>query len=67
MGKRTKDKQIYVRVDDVESEKINAYVEASGNLDVSKLIRVAVAEYMINHPIKGSDNSPTKLKVPGEE
>lgn len=65
MGKKVKEKQIYVRVDDAELAKINAYVEAA-DLTVSDLVRLGIGEYMVNHPIKDKDTSPTKIKTPGE-
>jgi len=66
MGTKTKDEQIYVRVDKAERAKIDAYVAATDNLDVSKLVRVAVAEYMVNHPAKEAAEAPSKIKAPGE-
>lgn len=53
MAKLVKHKQIYARVDDATETKINAYVAAAPNMNVSDLVRLAVEEYLNNHPLEG--------------
>lgn len=52
MPKQVKNKWLGARVDDSLSERVTQYIEASDDLTMGTLIREAVMEYMINHPVK---------------
>ena len=51
MPRLPKHKQIYARVDAVTEAQINAYVKVVPDMNVSDLVRLAVQEYITNHPI----------------
>ena len=52
MAKVVKNRQIYARVDEGMSNRIANYVDEAPGLDMAELVRLAVEEYMENHPIK---------------
>lgn len=52
MPKQVKNKWLGARADDNLSAQVTRYIEASDNLTMGDLVREAVEEYMINHPVK---------------
>lgn len=51
MAKAVKTKWLGARVDDALSGRVALYIEQADGLDTAALIRVAIEEYLVNHPI----------------
>lgn len=67
MAKITKDKWLGARIDANMDERVKSYTEAT-HMDMGELVRHAVDEYMLNHPIKAEKpESPTNINKPGGE
>jgi hypothetical protein len=54
MARRTRGNTISGRVDEVEHEKIVEYADKA-HVAVADIVRLAVEEYMVNHPINEED------------
>lgn len=67
MAKKTKDKWLGARVDEDMDNRVKAYTH-SAEMDMGELVRHAVDEYMLSHPIKAQKpKSETDLIKPGGE
>lgn len=64
--KPTKDRWLGARVDASTEAKVSAYLEASDDLTMGAMVRRAVNEYILNHPLKEQKPDPTTLTKPGE-
>ena len=64
--KPVKDKWLGARVDAPTEAEVNAYLEAHDDLTMGAMVRKAVKEYMLNHPLKEKKPDPTALTKPGE-
>lgn len=64
MARQAKTKWVSARVDDATDMRFTTYLEAT-ELNMGELIRQAVDEYIINHPVKPpreSDTLPSGIK-----
>lgn len=64
--KPTKKRWLGARADDPLADEVDAYVAADPDLTMGSLLRKAVKEYMLNHPLKQPESAPTQIKAPGE-
>lgn len=64
--KQIKDKWLGARVDPAQYERVDDYIKANEELTMGDLVRKGVEEYMLNHPVKKPQASPTDIKKPGE-
>lgn len=51
MPRKVKDKWIGARVDEDMENRVEKYIDSSDSLNLGELVRNAVEEYMVNHPI----------------
>lgn len=67
MAKPVKDRWLGARIDAPMDVKVKAYTEAAG-MDMGELVRDAVSEYMVNHPVKdpSTKTDVTTQVKPGE-
>lgn len=60
MAKQVKDQWVGMRSDKAFKSMINDYIHAA-EIDMADLLRSAVTEYMVNHPIK-QPTEPSTIK-----
>lgn len=67
MAKQIKDNVIHARVDNATNLDIRRYAY-DADKNIGQVIRLAVREYMHNHPVKAKSgtNDISKFKGPGE-
>ena len=67
MAKQVKDRWLGARVDAATDKRVSDYTEAA-EINMGDLVRDAVNEYIINHPVKNplGKVDVSKLNKPGE-
>lgn len=67
--KQIKNKWLGARVDEAIEAKVNAYINASDEMNMGILVRQGVLEFMVNHPIKDGNAkiNVNNMPKPGEE
>lgn len=66
MAKPVKDKWLGARVDADMDNRVKLFTEAT-QMDMGELVRKAVDEYIINHPVKKPTKSAVDRLKPGED